>query len=68
MTEFPASALDRTRMDVPDPARGVFISAEGLFMYFERDQVLSLIAECAARFPGGRLFFDSIPLRSATGR
>lgn len=61
ITEFPASALDRTWMDVPDPARGVFISAEGLFMYFERDQVLSLIAECAARFPGGRLFFDSIP-------
>jgi len=61
MTAIPASALDRTWMDVPDPAQGVFISAEGLFMYFERDQVMSLIAECATRFPGGRLFFDSIP-------
>jgi O-methyltransferase involved in polyketide biosynthesis len=39
----------------------VFISAEGLFMYFEGDQVMSLITECAARFPGGRLFFDSMP-------
>ena len=61
MTAIPASALDRAWMDFPDPARGVFISAEGLFMYLERDQVMSLIADCAARFPGGRLFFDSIP-------
>ncbi|GAA3598199.1 class I SAM-dependent methyltransferase [Nonomuraea rosea] len=61
MTAIPASALDRTWMDAVDPARGVFISAEGLFMYLERDQVMSLIADCAARFPGGRLFFDSIP-------
>lgn len=61
LTAIAASALDRTWMDVPDPARGVFISAEGLFMYFQRDQVLSLIADCAARFPGGQLFFDSIP-------
>jgi hypothetical protein len=34
-----------------------------LFMYLEPDRVMSLIAECAARFPGGRLFFDSIPAR-----
>jgi O-methyltransferase involved in polyketide biosynthesis len=61
LTGIPASALDRSWLDVPDPARGVFISAEGLFMYFEREQVLSLIADCAARFPGGQLFFDSIP-------
>lgn len=61
LTALPASALDRAWMDVPDPARGVFISAEGLFMYFQRDQVMALIADCAARFPGGRLFFDSIP-------
>ncbi|MEU4250505.1 class I SAM-dependent methyltransferase [Amycolatopsis sp. NPDC026612] len=61
MTALPASALDRTWLDVPDPARGVFISAEGLFMYLGREEVLGLIAECAARFPGGQLFFDSIP-------
>ncbi|MEA5360465.1 class I SAM-dependent methyltransferase [Amycolatopsis sp., V23-08] len=61
MQGIPASALDRSWLDVPDPARGVFVSAEGLFMYFEREQVLSLIADCAARFPGGQLFFDSIP-------
>jgi O-methyltransferase involved in polyketide biosynthesis len=61
MTAIPASALDRGWLDVPDPARGVFISAEGLFMYFDRDEVFALIAGCAARFTGGQLFFDSIP-------
>lgn len=61
LSAIAASALDPIWMDVPDPARGVFISAEGLFMYLERDQVMALLAECAARFPGGRLFFDSIP-------
>ncbi|MEV4052355.1 class I SAM-dependent methyltransferase [Amycolatopsis sp. NPDC049688] len=61
MTSIPGSALDRGWLDRPDPARGVFISAEGLFMYLERDDVLALIADCAARFPGGQLFFDAIP-------
>ena len=61
MTAFGGSALDRSWLEVPDPARGVFISAEGLFMYLGRDEVFALIADCAARFPGGRLFFDSIP-------
>jgi O-methyltransferase involved in polyketide biosynthesis len=48
-------------MDRVEPAGGVFISAEGLFMYLDRAEVLSLITECARRFPGGQLFFDSIP-------
>ncbi len=61
MTVLAASALDRAWLEVPDPARGVFISAEGLFMYLERDEVFALISDCAARFPGGQLFFDSIP-------
>ncbi|MDS0138928.1 MULTISPECIES: class I SAM-dependent methyltransferase [unclassified Amycolatopsis] len=61
MTVLGTSALDRSWLDVPDPARGVFISAEGLFMYLERAEVFALITECAARFPGGQLFFDSIP-------
>nr|MDT0526008.1 class I SAM-dependent methyltransferase [Streptomyces sp. DSM 41633] len=30
-------------------------------MYLEPDDVRSLIADCAARFPGGRMMFDSIP-------
>jgi O-methyltransferase involved in polyketide biosynthesis len=55
------SALDRAWMDLVDPAHNVFISAEGLFMYLDRAEVMSLIADCARRFPGGRLIYDSIP-------
>ncbi|HEV7707419.1 MAG TPA: hypothetical protein VGP16_04430 [Asanoa sp.] len=61
ITPLAGSALDRSWMDRVDPAHGVFVSAEGLLMYFDRDDALSLIADCAARFPGGQLFFDSIP-------
>ncbi|MFF2083371.1 class I SAM-dependent methyltransferase [Nocardia sp. NPDC058176] len=55
------SALDRSWMDDVDPDAGVFISAEGLFMYLPPAEVYSLIRDCAARFPGGQLIFDSIP-------
>lgn len=56
------SALDYSWMDrVADPANGVFITAEGLLMYLQPDEALSLIAECAKRFPGGRMLFDLAP-------
>jgi O-methyltransferase involved in polyketide biosynthesis len=55
------SALDRSWMDRVDAANGVFITAEGLLMYLEPEDALGLIADCAARFPGGQLMFDSIP-------
>lgn len=55
------SALDRSWMDRVDATNGVFITAEGLLMYLEPDDVRSLIADCAARFPGARMVFDSIP-------
>ncbi|WP_082948912.1 class I SAM-dependent methyltransferase [Mycobacterium sp. 1274756.6] len=55
------SALDYSWMDQVDPAGGVFITAEGLFMHLRREQVLDLIAECARRFPGACLLFDLIP-------
>ncbi len=55
------SALDRSWLDRVDPTRGVFVCAEGLFMYFDPAEVISLIRDCAARFPGGQLIFDSIP-------
>ncbi|HYQ65084.1 class I SAM-dependent methyltransferase [Actinophytocola sp.] len=61
VTTLAMSALDRAWLDHVDPANGVFISAEGLFMYLDRTEVLSLIADCAERFPGGQLFFDSLP-------
>ncbi|MFS0900403.1 class I SAM-dependent methyltransferase [Mycolicibacterium litorale] len=55
------SALDRSWLDRVDPADGVFVTAEGLLMYLDPQDVTDLIAECAARFPGGRMMFDSIP-------
>ncbi|WP_227999864.1 class I SAM-dependent methyltransferase [Nocardia australiensis] len=55
------SALDRTWMDRVDADHGVFISAEGLFPYLDRADVFALIADCARRFPGGQLMFDSVP-------
>ena len=55
------SALDRGWMDRVDASDGVFITAEGLFIYLDPADVRALIADCAARFPGGQLMFDSIP-------
>ncbi|MGV0626821.1 class I SAM-dependent methyltransferase [Mycolicibacter minnesotensis] len=60
------SALDYSWMDQVDPDNGVFISAEGLLMYLQPEQSLGLIAECARRFPGGRLMFDVPPPWLAT--
>jgi O-methyltransferase involved in polyketide biosynthesis len=55
------SALDRSWMDCVDASNGVFITAEGLLMYLEPEDALGLIADCAARFPGGQMMFDSVP-------
>jgi O-methyltransferase involved in polyketide biosynthesis len=55
------SALDRSWMDRVDDSHGVFITAEGLLMYLDPDDALGLIRDCAARFPGGQMMFDSIP-------
>lgn len=60
IVELGQSALDRSWMARIDPSRGVFITAEGLLMYFEPDDALGLIRDCAARFAGGRMMFDSI--------
>ena len=55
------SALDVSWMDEVETEHGVFITAEGLMMYLEPDEALGLIAECAARFPGGQMMFDLPP-------
>jgi O-methyltransferase involved in polyketide biosynthesis len=55
------SALDFSWMDQVDTEHGVFITAEGLLMYLQPDDALRLIAECAARFPGGQMMFDLPP-------
>jgi O-methyltransferase involved in polyketide biosynthesis len=55
------SALDYRWMDHVATEHGVFITAEGLLMYLKPQEALGLIAECAKRFPGGRMMFDLPP-------
>jgi O-methyltransferase involved in polyketide biosynthesis len=55
------SALDYSWMESVDPSGGVFITAEGLLTYLQPEQALGLIAQCAKRFPGGRMIFDLPP-------
>lgn len=61
LTTVACSALDRQWMDLVDPGHGVLVSAEGLLMYLQPAEALGLIADCAERFPGGQMIFDSIP-------
>jgi O-methyltransferase involved in polyketide biosynthesis len=61
VTALAQSALDLSWMDQVKADDGVFITAEGLLMYLDPDDALGLIRDCAARFPGGRMMFDSIP-------
>jgi O-methyltransferase involved in polyketide biosynthesis len=61
LVELVQSALDRSWMDRIDTTHGVFVTAEGLLMYLARADALGLIADCAAKFPGGRMVFDTIP-------
>jgi O-methyltransferase involved in polyketide biosynthesis len=55
------SALDEDWMDEVDTARGVLLTAQGLLMYFELDDVERLLARCAERFRGSALVFDAVP-------
>jgi O-methyltransferase involved in polyketide biosynthesis len=61
ITELAQSALDDSWMDQVETEHGVFITAEGLLMYLTPDDALGLIRDCAARFPGGQMMFDSVP-------
>ncbi|CAM3560732.1 class I SAM-dependent methyltransferase [Smaragdicoccus niigatensis] len=54
------SALDFSWMDDID-ATDVFVSAQGLLMYFEPEDVERLVTAVIERFPGVELLFDSIP-------
>lgn len=55
------SALELSWIDAVDAARGVFITAQGLLMYFEAAQVRELLGAIDARLPGAELMFDTIP-------
>ncbi|GJF16728.1 O-methyltransferase [Mycolicibacterium cyprinidarum] len=62
ITTLAQSALDYSWMDHVDADDGVFITAEGLLMYLQPDESMSLISECAKRFPGGQMIFDLPPV------
>lgn len=55
------SALDLAWMEQIPSDKVPFISAMGLFMYFEELQVVDLLTAIAERFPGAEIFFDTIP-------
>ncbi|MFY1826919.1 class I SAM-dependent methyltransferase [Myxococcus fulvus] len=55
------SALDLAWMDEVDASKGVFVSAQGLLMYFDEAQVRRLLLAIVERFPGVELMFDVIP-------
>jgi O-methyltransferase involved in polyketide biosynthesis len=55
------SATDPQWMDQVDPSHGVMITAQGLLMYFQPDDVDRLVRLCARQFPGQTLLFDAVP-------
>ena len=55
------SALESAWMDLVDPSHGVFITAQGLFMYLRGEQAYSIVYRCATGFPGSTLMFDAMP-------
>jgi O-methyltransferase involved in polyketide biosynthesis len=48
-------------LDEVDASRGVFITALGLLMYFQPDEVRQLIISIAERLPSAEMAFDVIP-------
>ena len=58
---IPASALDESWMDKVPEGRPVYITAQGLLMYFTPGEVEQFIKTLARRFPGAWLTFDHIP-------
>ena len=56
-----SSVVDGAWLDEIDRARGTLVTAQGLLMYLEPEQVHELIAACAARIPAGGLLFDAVP-------
>ena len=55
-----SSVVDGGWLHEIDPT-GTLVTAQGLLMYLEPEQVHELIAACAARIPDGGLLFDAVP-------
>lgn len=57
----PKSALDLSWMDDVGTAGPLFVSMQGLLMYFEERDVRALLSAILQRFAGSTLMFDVIP-------
>lgn len=57
----PLSALDRVWFDAVPRDKPVYLTAQGLLMYFPETEVRSLFIDLARRFPGARFAFDTAP-------
>lgn len=55
------SVLDPAWLDEVDPARGVFVTAQGLFMYLTEPEVRDVVTAVVHRLPGADLMFDAVP-------
>ncbi|RMX05737.1 class I SAM-dependent methyltransferase [Corticibacter populi] len=55
-------ALEGGWMALVDADKPVFVSAQGLLMYFTEEQVRGLLGAIMARFPGVEMMFDIVPL------
>lgn len=55
------SALDLSWMEAVGVGGPVFVSMQGLLMYFDEKDVRRLLAAMLERFPGCTLMFDTIP-------
>ncbi|MEM0997784.1 MAG: class I SAM-dependent methyltransferase [Bacteroidota bacterium] len=55
------SATDRRWFDLVPEDKPVFITAQGLFMYFAEQAVAELVRDIVERLPAGYLMFDTIP-------
>lgn len=59
----PFSALDTRWFDAVPPGRAVFITAQGLLMYFTEQEVKTLVQAIGQRFPGAILMFDFLSVK-----
>ncbi|MGD1903989.1 MAG: class I SAM-dependent methyltransferase [Geitlerinemataceae cyanobacterium] len=58
---LPLSALDRAWFDAVPGDRPVFVTAQGLLMYFSEADVRSLLQDVCQKFDNCCLMFDTIP-------
>jgi O-methyltransferase involved in polyketide biosynthesis len=56
-----SSVLDLGWLEEVEKSQGVFVTAQGLFMYFEQHEVQRVVSSIIERFSGVSLMFDTVP-------